>query len=81
MFYARARPGEVHCQASALRSFAKIGELLHMPFSFLLPTANCGNWYRYTLTESVASWRWMSPSSFNLVFASALPLYFANKSL
>ena len=35
-----------HCQLSAARSLPKIGELLHMPFSRLLPTANCGSWNR-----------------------------------
>ncbi len=35
-----------YCQRSAARSLAKIGELLHMPFRRLLPTANCGSWNR-----------------------------------
>ncbi len=35
-----------YCQLNAARSFPKIGELLHIPFSFLLPTANCGSWNR-----------------------------------
>ena len=35
-----------HCQFSAARSLAKIGELLHKPFSLRFATANCGNWYR-----------------------------------
>ena len=67
-------PRPAHCHDSAARSLAKIGELLHSPLSCFLPTANCGSWYRYTLTESVASWRWMSPISFVRLFASALLL-------
>jgi hypothetical protein len=59
---------------------AKIGELVHMPLSFLLLTAKLRQLEQVRVDRVVGQCFWMSPSSFSRAFASMVVLYLASSS-